>query len=177
MNLSQAVENLILYDPEFESQASQWLTAVGPGAIYPLIKIADITEASNRFTLVKSLVFLIHGTPGTLYLAGGGVITGGFNLLVTSSRFLKREARILFLSCSIGAGDRGDKFMEDVGKSLLRGKGGFVGASTVTNYVGPFGLAVMGQLGSDGRLKVKQYDASGKEVGARTVDRYGNKTN
>src|SRR5579862_7336224 len=103
MNLTQAVDNLILYDPQFELQAKQWLTAVGPGATYAVTRIADITDASNNFTLVKSLVVIIHGLPGKLVLAGGGVIMGGFSKLVTSPRFLSPQARILFLSCMIGA--------------------------------------------------------------------------
>jgi len=59
------------------------------------------------------------------------------------------------------------------GAGVLKGKGGTVGATTVTNpgflyisnlFMNPF---------AEGRLKVKRYDASGKLIGSQSVNRYG----
>ena len=57
------------------------------------------------------------------------------------------------------------------------GKGGIIGASTVTNYVfmpkSSFSMGAFLAPFSGGTLKVRQYDVSGNRIGSRSVNRYG----
>ena len=174
--MSKPVENLFLYDPQFEAAASAYLGDTGPGEICPVKTIQDFKDAANNYTSVKFLMVIIHGSPGKLRLPSGGLILG-FQGLIENAAFVQREARILFSSCSVGAGNEGDQFMDSVGKNVLAGKGGYVGATTADNLVQavplPFGLGPFMMPLSFGRLKVKRYDDSGNVVGYRTVDRHG----
>jgi len=171
--MSKPVENLFLYDPEFEAAARAYL-GDGGGEICPVKSIQDFKDAGNNYTSVKFLMVILHGLPGKLVLASGGQILG-FQGLIENSSFIQREARILFASCLVGAGSEGDKFIDSVGKNFLAGKGGYVGATTSINLIprlplniGPFMMPL-----SFGRLKVKRYDDQGNEVASRTVDRHG----
>jgi hypothetical protein len=178
MELRKAVDNLYLYDPQFERAANRFLREVGgSSATHVVTSWEDIKTVTNTYALVKLLVFDTHGLPGAVHLPNGSRVEGiDFMVLSPHPAFLKKDARILFLGCNIGEGSAGDKFMDEVGMYLLRGKGGIVGATTVANVVfqlGPFASESYMVPLSFGRLKVKRYDQSGAQVGSRTVDRHG----
>jgi hypothetical protein len=177
MELSRAVDNLCLYDPQFEPAAYRFLSEVGgSSAIQPLTNWQDLVAASRNHTLVKFLVLHTHGLPGTVDLAEDRVRGYDFSFLEARPQFLRRDARILFLGCNIAEGSVGDRFMDQVGQYLLLGKGGFVGATTVKNgvfQIAHFASETYMKPLTGGRLKVKQYDMSGAPVGSRTVDRHG----
>lgn len=177
MQLTKAVDNLCLYDPEFKYIADRFLREVGGSSdIFEVKTMADLTTALNSYKLVKFLEIVLHGSSGTIYM-GKMVMSGSYiaKLAETNPNLLQKNARILFDSCSIGKGDFGDKFMIELGAKLLKNKGGIIGASTVDNWTFPmFGWTgvYMGPL-SFGRLKVKKFDIDGKPDGAVQVDRHG----
>lgn len=178
MELQQAVDNLYLYDPQFEPAANEFLGTVGGStALHAVRSRKDLESAIKSFVLVKYLVFDTHGLPGAVCFSDGTQFEG-LDFMVTSlpQQFLRSEAHVLFLGCNIGEGRVGDKFLDETGKYLLRGKGGTVGATTVTNMVFQIGMfaseSYMDPF-SWGLLKVRRYDKTGVRLGSRSVNRYG----
>ena len=92
--------------------------------------------------------------------------------LTTKAGTLRNEARVLFLSCDIAKGDEGDVFMNKLAQTMLVGKGGIIGASTVSNWVlfprTPFASGA--HLGRGGTLKVRRYDKNGNQIGERLAN-------
>lgn len=179
MSMTEAVDHLYLYDPEFEPGAHKFLREMGGSSAVRAVSCWEtLTDALNAYTLVKSLTFSTHGLPGTVCLANGTKVEGiDFMLLKKNPQFLKMGARILFDGCNIGEGPRGDQFMDEIGLYALRSKGGVVGATTVSNVLfqlGPFSTETfMNPAAFDARLKVRRYDLSGARVSAQAVNRYG----
>lgn len=180
MEINKSVDNLCIYDVNFKNFADKFLEQTGgSSAVHAVDKMCDLEAALNNYNGVKFLEIVLHGSPGMLYLNDTTTIVGSYiNKMVKNPLFLSKNARILFDSCSIGANDCGDKFMNSVGAGMLKGKGGIVGAATVDNlvvmitdwagaYLEPF---------TDGRLKVRKYDESGNLVASQTVDRHGVKS-
>lgn len=178
MELKKAVDNLLFYDPEFEGFASKFVSELGgSSAIQSITNMDELKNAINSFTNVKFLEICFHGSPGFFYLADKCQVVGAYlGELAQGKPFIQKNARILFDSCSIGQGEAGDRFMDELGKKMLTGKGGVIGASTAENVrfkLIPFCNGLYFEEFSDGRLKVKRYDVNGKQVGALAVDRYG----
>jgi len=178
MALRKAVDNLYLYDPQFQAGANRFLSEVGgSSAIQAIGTWNELKTTLDGHSMVKFLVFDTHGAPGIVALPDGTRLQGiDFMVLNNNPQLLSRDVRVLFLGCNVGEGSAGDRFLDDVGTYLLRGKGGTVGATTVTNVVfqlGPFASESYMSPLSGGQLKVKRYNASGTEIGARTVNRYG----
>jgi hypothetical protein len=177
MQLNKAVDNLCLYDPEFKYIADRFLAELGSGsAIHEVKTMNDLKTALNSYVGVKFLEICLHGSPGMIYFNDKSAMMGSYlNELAKSNSFLRKNARILFDSCSIGKGESGDKFMDSLGAGVLKGKGGIVGASTADNLTHPWfsWTGVYMQPLSFGRLKVKMYDADGNLVSAQQVDRHG----
>jgi hypothetical protein len=177
MQLSKSVDNLCLYDPDFKYLADRFLAELGGSSdIYEVKTMDDLTAALNGYKSVKFLEIVLHGSPGTLYM-GKMVMAGSYiaNLAKTNPNLLQKNAQVLFDSCSIGKGESGDKFMNELGAGLLKGKGGVIGATTVDNWTFPLFSwtgVYMGPL-SFGRLKVRKYDVDGRLDGSRQVDRHG----
>lgn len=180
MELRKAVDNLCIYDPEFEQSAEKFLSETGSNSAAQAVRNRDeLVTAIDSFTNVKFLEILLHGLPGMIIFANNsGMIAQNIGSIAQGKPFLQRNARILFDSCEIGKGKQGDVFMDELGASLLTGRGGIIGATTVANivilpttflcsdvYMKPF---------NDGQLKVRRYDTNGKRTGERIVDRYGN---
>ena len=171
------VDNLCVYDPDFKSSAENFSSesnqSGGSSAIHEVKTMDDLRDALNNYSQIKFLEFILHGSPGTIHFANGGAMVGSYlNTLCMNPQFLQKNARILFDNCNIGEGTQGDTFMDSIGAGLFRGKGGTVGATTVTNWAYRFGGVYMQPL-SFGRLKVKRYDESGNQIGSQTVDRHG----
>jgi hypothetical protein len=180
MVLRQAVDNLYLYAPEFEPAAARFRREVGGSTdTYRVNSWDDLKAAVNGYVSVKFLVFDTHGSPGTLALPDGTSVQGiDFMRLTWNPRFLNLDARVLFYGCNVGEGSAGDTFMAEVGKRLLSGKGGIVGAATVKTVVwqlGSFSTESYLDPASlfEGRLKVKRYDPLGAEVRSQKVNRWG----
>ena len=177
MALSKSVDNLCIYDVEFSFMAERFISELGEGSATHQVKtMNDLKAALNDYNAVKFLEVCLHGTPGMLYLNDKTAMVGSYiNQLALNQLFLQKGARILFDSCAIGEGKRGDEFMDSIGTGMLKGKGGIVGATTVDNVVFPLfpWTGVYMKPLSFGRLKVKRYDESGKQVGEQTVDRHG----
>jgi hypothetical protein len=173
-----AVDNLYLYDPQFEAGAKSFLAATGgSSATYAIPSFADLTNALNNFTNVKLVVFDTHGAPGRMWLPDGTNVEGlDFMTINKNTAFLANDARLLFYGCNIAEGRPGDTFLAEVAQNLLRGKGGTVGGTTVSNItfqLGSFSSEAYMMPLSFGRLKVKRYSKQGSEVGSLTVDRHG----
>lgn len=178
MEIQQFVDNLCIYDPEFEAFADTFKSesdaAGGNTTTCAVSCMDDLKAAFSKYVNVKFVEFCLHGTPGMFHFASGTAMVGSYvNTLCTNPNFLAKDARVLFDNCSIGNGEQGDKFMDSIGSGLLMGKGGTVGATTVTNIGFMYITNVFMNPLADGRLKVKRYDASGKLVGSRSVDKYG----
>ena len=173
-----AVDNLYLYDPQFAAGAKRFVSEVGGStATAPITSSADIGGCMNNYSNVKFLIFDTHGSPGKIWLPNNTNFEGiDFIVYAKYGNFRAKDARVLFLGCNVGEGPAGDTFLGDVGKFLLRGKGGTVGATTVSNVtfqIGSFSSEAFMMPLSFGRLKVKRYSDKGGEVGSVTVDRHG----
>lgn len=184
MNLRKAVDNLLIYDPEFVGYANKFIGATGgSSAIFPVKCMDDLKTAIDSFTNVKFLEVCLHGSPGMIGFANKGAMIGEYLGNLTQGKpFLQKDARVLFDSCNIGEGAAGDKFMDNLAKLMLIGKGGIIGASTIKNIVFGAGKPSASDVYLDidhlsdifgAKLKVKRYDASGKLVGQRSVNRFG----
>lgn len=173
-----AVDNLYLYDPQFEAGAKRFAGELGGStATAPITSATDIGNRMKDHSNVRFLVFDTHGSPGKIWLPNNTNFEGvDFMIYARYGNFLSRNAQVLFLGCNVGEGPAGDAFLGDVGKFLLRGKGGTVGATTVSNItfqIGSFSSEAYMMPLSFGRMKVKRYSDKGNEVGSITVDRHG----
>ena len=173
-----AVDNLYLYDPQFEAGAKSFLSSVGgSSATYAIPSFTDLTNALNNFTNVKLVVFDTHGAPGRMWLPDGTYVEGlDFMTINKNISFLANDARLLFYGCNIAEGPRGDTFLSEIAKYLLYGKGGTVGGTTVSNIsfqIGNFSSEAYMLPLSFGRLKVKRYSKQASEIGSLTTDRHG----
>jgi hypothetical protein len=177
-----AIDTLFLHDPEFEGNANAFKNEVGgTSATHPVTSIDTLKQALDSYSLVKFLVVLCHGSPGRIWLPSDEEVDGmdfwGLGLLPDT--LLRRDARVLFYGCNLGAGTEGDTFLDDFGRAAFRGKGGTVGASTVTNFtwsLGPVGLAdAWMSLASPfaARLKVVRYNQAGNRTDSLSVNRWG----
>ncbi len=179
MELQKAVDNLCLFDPEFQASADKFLTEMGGNsAAEPISTMKDLQEAIHKYSNVKFLEILLHGRPGMIDFANKGTMVGSYlGTMMQGTLFLAKNARVLFDSCNIAEGDYGDKFMADLAKKMLIGRGGIIGATTVENQIYfPRSSFVTGAYMaplSFGRLKVRSYDESGDQIGERVVDRHG----
>jgi hypothetical protein len=175
------IDSLYLYDPQFKCGADKFTSDESTSASAPITCLSDINDAMTQYCGVKQLIFDTHGAPGQIATSDGSNIEGiDFMFKAVPDAFFKREARVLFFGCNIGEGDKGDTFLDEIGKYLLRNKGGYVGATTVTNANFDFsklGIPVCSEAFmmplSFGRLKVRRYDAAGNVVGSKVVDRHG----
>jgi len=172
MSDQKALEYLCIYDPQFNSYASDFCESFGLNATAePVSCMDDLRAVVNKYALVRYVEICLHGGPGMIYFANKGAMMGSYlGILTTTANTLCREARVLFLSCNIGGGPAGDKFLTDLGQSMFKGIGGTAGASTVTNLATAGGR--MNPL-SAGRLKVRRFDTNGDIVGTRDVDQFG----
>ncbi|MBS0484802.1 MAG: hypothetical protein JSS06_06235 [Proteobacteria bacterium] len=85
----------------------------------------DLQEAIHKYSNVKFLEMLLHGRPGMIYFADKGTMVGSYlGTMMQGTLFLAKNARVLFDSCNIVEGDYGDKFMADLAKKMLIGRGG-----------------------------------------------------
>ena len=180
--MKTAVDNLYLYDPQFEAGALAFKEDVGGDtAIHPISCLNTLRSALESYSLVRQLVFDTHGVPGKIALADRGHVDGlDFGMLrLLPPDLLRPNARVLFYGCNLGKGDEGDTILDEVGLAAIRGKGGTAGASTVTNFalaLGRFGSAgVWMDLGNlfAARLKVVRFDEAGHRAEAMSVNRWG----
>lgn len=177
--MRKAIDNLLLYDYGFRGYAGRFSAETnGNSESYVISSIKDLEMAILNFSNVKFLEIMLHGKPGMIDFANGGTMVGSYlGKMAQGKPFIQNDLRILFNSCNIGEGTTGDKFMDDLGKSLLIGKGGTIGATTVPNVVAlpesGFATGVFMKPLSFGRLKVVRYDTAGTRIAARTVDRHG----
>jgi len=173
-----AVDNLYLYDPQFEAGAKSFLSSVGGSSTtYAIPSFAALTNALNSFTNVKLVIFDTHGAPGRMWLPDGTNVEGlDFMMINKNAVFLANDARLLFYGCNIAEGKAGDTFLSEVAQNMLYGKGGTVGGTTVSNIsfqIGSFSTEAYMMPLSFGRLKVKRYSKQAAEIGALTIDRHG----
>lgn len=179
MELRKAVDNLCLYDPEFQSYADKFVGEMGgSSAIFAVGSRDELIEAVNAYTGVRFLEICLHGLPGMIIFANESGMRGqNLGAMTRGTLFLQKNARILFDSCNIGEGERGDRFMDELGQQMFQGKGGIIGASTVKNIQllpkSRFCTAIYMKPFTDGLLKVRRYDENGNRVAERTVDSHG----
>jgi len=179
MNLRTAVDNLCIYDPEFQAYADKFIGEMGGSSAIQAVGSRDeLIAAIGSYTSVKFLEVCLHGTPGMIHFADNCAMRGqSFGTLTQNTLFLQKNARVLFDSCNIAEGEVGSIFLDDLGMTMFKGKGGILGATTVTNghllpksrfatdmYMAPL---------SFGRLIVRRYDQNGQPVGQRVTDRHG----
>jgi hypothetical protein len=177
-----AIDTLYLHDPQFTSNAEAFRDDVGGTcAIHPVSCLETLRAALAQYVQVKFLVLDTHGRPGALSMADGGTIDGmDFQFLhLLPPDLLKKQARVLFYGCNLGAGPEGDRFLDEFGLAAFRGKGGTAGASTVSNFsilLGRFGSAnAWMDLASPvaARLKVVRYNEAGHRMAGMSVNRWG----
>jgi hypothetical protein len=179
MELRKAVDNLCIFDPEFSGYAEAFVNDLGGSTDTKAVSsLDDLKAAIAGFSLVKYLEVCLHGTPGMIHFANKGAMVGHYlGTLVQQTPFLHRDARVLFASCDIGKGEAGDFFMSELARKMLIGKGGTIGAATVSNVVwfprSKFAKGPFMEYFTDATLKVRRYDVEGRQIGARDVDRYG----
>ncbi|MDI1242418.1 MAG: DUF4347 domain-containing protein [bacterium] len=176
----QAIENLLFYDPQFESYA-EGFREQHPfnGIAHAVTSPNELIEAVKGYAMVKSVELVLHGSPGSIWFKGGGVMTGSyFGTIASAANMLAMDARVLFLGCNIAEGPAGDKFLTEVGKNMFAGTGGVVGGTTVTNVVFKGGASRMNPLMFFGaKLKVRWFDMAGKMTAGQDVGYFGGTTN
>lgn len=179
MELRKAVDNLLIYDPEFQKYADKFVGEMGgSSAIQAVGSMDDLKAAINSYTNVKFLEICLHGSPGNIHFSDKSAMVGKLlGTMIQNSLFLNKSARILFDNCNIGEGEAGDIFMDELGMKMLKGKGGMIGATTVKNeiyfYQSQFSTDAYMKPFSFGRLKVRRYDEDGNRIAERVVDRHG----
>jgi hypothetical protein len=179
MGLRTAVDNLCLYDPEFQAYANKFTSEMGgSSAVQAVGSMTELQAAIDGYTGVKFLEVCLHGLPGLILFADGVGMRGqNLGTMTQNTLFLQKNARVLFDSCDIGKGAVGRVFMDDLGMLMLKGKGGIIGATTVTNFhllpKSQFVTSMYLVPLSFGRLIVRNYDENGKRIGQRVVDRHG----
>lgn len=179
MELRKAVDNLCIYDPEFQSYADKFAGETGGSSAIQAVGSRDeLVAAIKAYTNVRFLEVCLHGTPGMIHFADDGAMRGAsLGTMTQNTLFLQKNARVLFAGCNIGEGEPGDIFMDELGMQMFKGKGGIIGAATVANFLllprSRFCTDIYMKPLSFGRLKVRRYDESGNRVGERVVDRHG----
>lgn len=179
MELRKAVDNLCIYDPEFQAYADKFVSEMGgSSAIQPVGSRDELIAAINGYTNIRFLEVCLHGTPGMIHFANNGAMRGqNLGALTQNTLFLQKNARVLFDSCNIGEGIVGSIFMDELGMLMLKGKGGIIGATTVKNGLllptSRFCTDMYMKPLSFGRLIVRRYDETGNQISERTVDRHG----
>jgi len=173
----QAIENLLFYDPQFESYADGFREQ-NPfsGIAHAVTSPNELIEAVKGYAMVKSVELVLHGSPGTIWFKGGGVMTASyFGTIASAANMLAMDARVLFLGCNIAEGAVGDKFLTDVGKNMFTGTGGTAGGTTVANLA--FNGGKMNPLWFFGaKLKVRRFDIAGKLIAGQDVGYFGGTT-
>ena len=166
------MEYLCIYDPQFFLYAEDFLEEFGlNAAVEPVRCMETLRAVVDKYAVVRYLEVILHGRPNLIRFANGGGMVGSYlGELTSAGNMLCQNARVLFISCNIGDGPVGEKFLSEIGKKMFRGIGGIVGASTVTNFAIPGGF--MNPFWA-GLLKVRRFDTNGDQVGARDVDQFG----
>ena len=179
MELRKAVDNLCIYDPEFQGYADKFVAETGGSSAIQAVGSRDeLIAAVQAYTNVRFLEICLHGTPGMIQFANDGAMRGAnLGTMIQNTVFLQKNARVLFDSCNIGEGETGDIFMDELGMQMFKGKGGIIGAATVMNlHLLPksrFCTDMYMKPLSFGRLKVRKYDENGSRIAERVVDRHG----
>ena len=174
----KAIENLLFYDPDFESYAVGFREDhSSSGITHPVSTPDELIKAVEDYALVKNVELALHGSPGNIWFNGGGqMVASCFGTITSKANMLASDARVLFLGCNIAEGTAGDTFLSEVGLKMFSGIGGTVGGTTVAN------LAIHGGRMNpfrffDAKLKVRRFDGSGKMIGGQDVSYWGAATN
>lgn len=124
MELRKAVDNLLIYDPEFQKYADKFVGEMGgSSAIQAVGSMDELKTAINSYTNVKFLELCLHGSPGNIHFSDKSAMVGKLlGTMIQNSLFLNKSARILFDNCNIGEGKAGDIFMDELGMKMLKGK-------------------------------------------------------
>jgi hypothetical protein len=158
-----AVQELIIYDSNDSglTTLAKDLESGGGGTIKaePVAKGEDVVRVIGAPSNLKQITFYTHGVPG-LIMVGKVAVTALAFKDASPSLFAAGEGRVLFAGCSVGKGDRGRDFLVSSGGYLLRGHGGEVGASTVTNVAGRFGVFDI-RIPLGGTLRMFRLDSLG----------------
>jgi hypothetical protein len=115
----------------------------------------------NRYENLKQINFYTHGSIGSMYLPGGSVSMSNLSSLsAPHTNLFDGEGRVLFIGCNIGEGPKGREFLIAAGRKLLMTHGGIVGATTVKNIFGRWGL-IDARMPMWGDLRLIRLDANG----------------
>jgi hypothetical protein len=146
------------------------LEAPKTSAARAIADLAALETVTKAFEEVQFHIFDTHGGPGELQLRDKTLIgAGSLGLFAAKNpRLMAANSRILFQGCNIGEGAKGELFMDSIGKSFFKGKGGFVGAATSSTAAVTFGPFVVRKTHIPfwGGIRVFRYDATGARVGA-----------
>src|SRR5690606_31577634 len=163
MREPKAIENLLLYDPDFETYARGFREEYPVnGLTHAVTTPNELIDAVSRYTMAKNIELVLHGTPGRIWFNKGGLMVASyFGQIARAAHILAMDSRVLFLGCSIADGEPGDKFLSEVGKAMFIGTGGTVGGTTVTNFAAFNGGKMNPLRFFDAKLKVRRFDTSG----------------
>jgi hypothetical protein len=98
MELRKAVDNLCLYDPEFQAYADKFVAETGGSSAIQAVGSRDeLAAAVKAYTNVKFLEVCLHGTPGMIHFADDCAMRGAsFGTMTRNTLFLQKNARVLF---------------------------------------------------------------------------------
>jgi hypothetical protein len=168
--LRRWVDQLMIYardESAFTRLANSFVEESPGNRAEPATGARDFSPIMNKYCNLKQINFYTHGNVGYVHLAGGGVVESTVSLfLPPHPNLFLDEGRVLFIGCNVGEGQEGRNFLIAAGKTLLKGKGGFVGGTTSKNLFGRWGIfdARMPRWGS---LRVIKLDPSGNVVTER----------
>ena len=171
----RAVEYLMIYDPQFSSEADYFVDHFGSNAaVDPVTNLKELFEIPQKYAMVRYLELDFHGSPGMIRLHDNSAcVASYFGSLVKASNMLCRNARVFFLGCSVAGGVDGDATLDEIGKKMFTGTGGILGGSTVSTMgYGSF-LKMSPFAVTDGLLKVRRYDENGDRIGSENIDMFG----
>jgi hypothetical protein len=121
----------------------------------------------DRYRDLKQISFYTHGNVGYVHFPRGGITRSNVSLLTPShNQLFQGIPRAVFIGCNVGEGPQGREFLIAAGQALFKGGGGIIGATTVANIFGRWGL-IDARMPLWGDLRVIHLDAAGKVVTER----------
>jgi len=179
MQIRKMVSEVMIYDADDAScstEANNSVPDVGAWTvdIQGVHGVAELTGVLDQYVGIRQLSFCTHGFPGGVYFRRGCLTAGNLKSVVVPDRLFGPNARLLFMGCETARGKDGEDFLIAAGKHFFAGKGGIVGGANIYILGLPTGarLPILGGSSAGwhrGRLRLYQFDPSGKVTGNQVV--------
>ncbi len=166
--IPQIIDNLMVYDETkfIMSGQAEAFRDKSPrhNAIEPVRSYTQVLNALCKYTQLKSVIFNTHGSPGHVSLPKGSLTAKEASLLRHNIPILQKNASIFFSGCNVGEGQKGRDFLISIGKNMLFGVGGCVGACDSATFSGFFSIFSLSDTTWKfwGKVRILFFDNTGK---------------